>query len=170
MSEIHELTDKEIKAIDDAISVIKKFSKYIKSVNTDNACLRRNLDESIKAGDVTNAQKVRLRCNESAEHEFGYLYDSIKERCKAACPNEKECPEDKRKKCQIYNDFTLAMWMQDVANGSKIAWDAIFKYARMGMSIQNAKNAALHDFGAFKDMLIPEVKEVILFAKRFNIQ
>jgi len=77
---------------------------------------------------------------------------------------------NKKKKCQIYNDFTIAQWMQDVANGSSLAWSVIFKYARMGMSIQNAQNAALHDFGAFKDMLIPEVKEVILFAKRFNIQ
>lgn len=170
MEEIHELTDKEIKAIADAVSVIKKFACYIKSVNISNSLLKRNLDESIKAGDVTNAQKVKIRCNEAAEHEFGYLYDQLKAKCEAECPGVKECPADKKGKCTIYNDFTIAQWMQDVANGSRWAWDILFKYARMGMSIQNAKNAALNDFGAFKDMLIPEVKEVILFAKRFNIQ
>lgn len=169
MPEIHELTEKEIKAIDDAVSVVKKFSKYIKSVNLDNACLRRNLDESIKAGDVTNEQKVNLRCHETAKSEAELLYSQIRAQCNEKCPNAKECPADKKRTCQLYQDFIVAEWMRDVAEGSRFAWDAIFKYARLGANIMNARRAAREDIGMLKEMLLPEVKELVKFAKAFNI-
>ena len=58
---LHDLTEKEIQKLDEAVSTVKKFAKYIKGVNLDNYWLNKNLEESIKAGDVTNAQKVHLR-------------------------------------------------------------------------------------------------------------
>ena len=83
--ELHELTDKELKAIGDAVSTMKKFAKYIKDVNLDNYWLKKNLDESIKAGDVTNAQKVALRCHESAEKMFADSLEEIQRKQISAC-------------------------------------------------------------------------------------
>ena len=66
MSDTHILTDKETKAIADAISVIKKFGKYIERVNTTNWSLQDNLDKAIKAGDVTLNLRERCRIFSSA--------------------------------------------------------------------------------------------------------
>jgi hypothetical protein len=54
--DLHNLTDREIKKIDEAVSTVKRFAKYIKQVNINNFWLEKNLAESIKSGDVTNAQ------------------------------------------------------------------------------------------------------------------
>ena len=80
--EIHSLTDKEIKKIEEAASTVKKFARYIKDVNLDNYWLKKNLDESIKAGDVTNAQKCNLRSYESAEKLADEAGKKIREKCK----------------------------------------------------------------------------------------
>lgn len=124
----HELTEKELKKLDEAASTVKKFAKYIKEVNLDNYWLRKNLDESIKAGDVTNEQKVHLRCYNDAEFEYRRLVASIREKC----PKDCDCPNEKHDACPMYQEFVIADWMQGVAHGHRFDWDFIFKYALVG--------------------------------------
>lgn len=132
MSEIHELTDKEVKAIGDAASTVRRFAKYIKQVNATNYHLRKNLDEAIKAGDVTNEQKVDLRCHETAEKECDRLMAMMREKCKAkGC----KCTDEDKEKCDMYDEFVVADWMRGVANGSHFDWDIVFKYACIGRKI-----------------------------------
>lgn len=132
--ESHELTDKEIKALDDAASLVKKFAKYIKSVNLDNKFLRENLDNAIKAGDVTNAQKVHLRCYDDAEKCHEDLLKEIKEKCRAKKP-DCNCSDDERENCPLYHEYTIAWWMRDVAHGSSFNWKTIFQYASMAYKL-----------------------------------
>ena len=133
MSETHDLTDKEIKALQDAASTVKKFAKYISQVNTTNWHLRRNLEESIKAGDVTNAQKVNLSCYEGAEKLCGKWMEKIREKCKAkGC----KCENEKHDTCPLYQEFVIIDWMRGVAHGSGFDWGFIFQYACVGRKWQ----------------------------------
>lgn len=134
MEKIHDLTEKEIKALADASSLIKKMSKYIERVNIDNRCLRRNLEESIKAGDVTNAQKVALRRAEEVER----LYEATLKDIKAECLNTRpdcKCEDYKHNGCPIYQKFIVASWMHDAARGNDFGWKAILEYAIVGRKL-----------------------------------
>ena len=132
MSEIHNLTDKELKKLEEAVSIVKKFAKYIRDVNATNTLLQSNLDGAIKAGDVTNAQKVNLRCYERAEEQYHKLLDRIRAICqKKDC----DCEDYKHENCMLYQEFIVATWMHDVANGSDFGWEWIFKYACIGRKI-----------------------------------
>ena len=132
--EIHDLTDKELKAIENAASTIRHFAKYIRNVNVTNASLRRNLDEAIKAGDVTNEQKVHLMCYEDAEKCWEGLRDKIREKCKASgCEG---CTEERRKDCPLYEEFVVSDWMRGLSHGAKFDWDFVFEYACIGRKIQ----------------------------------
>lgn len=132
---IHDLTDKEIKKIEEAASTVKKFARYIKDVNLDNYWLKKNLDESIKAGDVTNAQKVHLRSYESAEKLADEAGKKIREKCKEMHPGCECTPED-HKTCPIYEEFIVATWIADAAKGSNTCWKWIFEYACVGRKLQ----------------------------------
>lgn len=134
MEEIHDLTEKEIKALADASSLIKKMSKYIERVNIDNRCLRRNLEESIKAGDVTNAQKVALSCAEGVERLYAATLKDIKAECLNTRP-ECKCDEDNHNGCPIYQKFIVALWMHDAFQGSDFAWRTILEYALVGRKL-----------------------------------
>ena len=136
MSETHELTDKEIKAIDNAVSVVKKFAKYIKSINLDNHWLRKNLDESIKAGDVTNAQKVDLRAISNAERCFTESHESLKEECRRSnCPigldHKQPCPDS----CALKQKLIILDWMRSAFRGNQMEWKWILDYALVGRKL-----------------------------------
>lgn len=122
MSEIHFLTDKEEKAIGDAISVVKKFGKYIENVNLTNEILRSNLDEAIKAGDVTNVQKVNLRIYEQAEKLGKTLRKNIKAKCDPECP----CSKQEQDRCTIARAYWVADILCRVANGDEMGWEEAF--------------------------------------------
>lgn len=136
--ELHELTDKEIKAIGDAVSTIKKFAKYIKEVNLDNFWLRKNLDESIKAGDVTNAQKVALRNYESAEKIYAEILSDIQEECRGGqCPKQRNdefncnCPDG----CELKQKLVVLSWMRDAFHGNRQQWEWILDLALVGRKL-----------------------------------
>ena len=131
MEKIHNLTDKEIKALADASSLIKKLTKYVERVNTTNTFLERNLDERIKAGDVTNAQKVALRCAEDVERLCAATFEDIKIECEKTNPGCK-CEEDRHKSCPVYQKFVVASWMYDAARGQEFGWKTILEYALVG--------------------------------------
>ena len=131
MEKIHNLTDKEIKALADASSLIKKLTKYVEQVNTTNTFLEKNLDERIKAGDVTNAQKVALRCAEDVERQYAATLKDIKAECLNTRPDCK-CDEDNHNGCPIYQKFIVASWMHDAARGQDFGWKAILEYALVG--------------------------------------
>ena len=131
MSEIHHLTDKEIKALADASSLIKKLTKYVEHVNTTNIFLERNLDERIKAGDVTNAQKVTLSCAEDVERLYAATLKDIKAECEKTNPGCK-CEESRHHGCQIYQKLVVARWMYDAARGGNFGWKSILEYALVG--------------------------------------
>ena len=133
MSDTHDLTEKEIKSLLDASSTVKKFAKYIEQVNTTNRCLRRNLEESIKAGDVTNEQKVHLRCYEGAERICEKWIEKIREKCKAkGC----KCENEKHETCPLYQEVVIIDWMRGVAQGSGLDWGFIFQCACVGRKWQ----------------------------------
>lgn len=134
MEDIHDLTEKEIKALADASSLIKKMSKYIERVNIENRCLRRNLEESIKAGDVTNAQKVALRCAEDVERLYEATLKEIKAECQSTRPDCK-CEDHKHNGCPIYQKFIVASWMHDAARGHEFGWKTILEYALVGRKL-----------------------------------
>ena len=134
--EVHELTDKEIKAIGNAVSTVKKFAKYIKDVNLDNYWLRKNLDESIKAGDVTNAQKVDLRAISDAKQCFDNYLKELQEECrKGSCPinldHTKNCPDS----CELKQKLIVLDWMRSAFRGNKMEWGWILDYALVGRKI-----------------------------------
>lgn len=131
MEDIHDLTEKEIKALADASSLVKKMSKYIERVNIDNRCLRRNLEESIKAGDVTNAQKVALRCAEDVERLYEATLKEIKSECLNTRPDCK-CEDYKHNGCPIYQKFIVASWMHDALKGDSFNWKTVLEYAIVG--------------------------------------
>lgn len=131
MEDIHDLTEKEIKALADASSLIKKMSKYIDRVNTDNRCLRRNLEESIKAGDVTNAQKVTLRCAADVENLYAATLKDIKAECEKTKPGC-GCEAEKHHSCPIHQKLVVASWMHDAARGQVFGWKTILEYALVG--------------------------------------
>ena len=131
MSEIHHLSDKEIKALSDACSLIKKLKKYVEQVNTTNIFLERNLDERIKAGDVTNAQKVALSCAEDVERLYAATLKDIKIECEKTNPGCK-CEDDRHNGCPIYQKFIVASWMHDAARGQDFGWKTILEYALVG--------------------------------------
>lgn len=122
MSDTHILTDKETKAIADAISVIKKFGKYIERVNTTNWRLQDNLDKAIKAGDVTNEQKVNLRIYERAENLGRKLKANIRSKCNPKC----ECSKQKQENCEIARAYWIADLLCGVANGDSFGWEEAF--------------------------------------------
>ena len=134
MSEIHHLSDKEIKALSDACSLIKKLKKYVEQVNTTNILLERNLDERIKAGDVTNAQKVDLRCVEDVERLYAATLKDIKIECEKTNPGCK-CEGDRHLRCPIYQKFIVASWMHDAARGQDFGWKTILEYAFVGRKL-----------------------------------
>lgn len=131
MEKIHNLTDNEIKSLVDASALIKKLTKYIEHVNTNNISLERNLAESIKAGDVTNAQKVTLRCAEEGERLYAKTLKDIKGECEKTNPGCK-CEEDKHHGCPIYQKFIVASWMHKALRGSDFEWKTILEYAIVG--------------------------------------
>jgi len=133
MSDTHELTDKEIKKLEEAASTVKKFAKYIKQVNTTNHFLRKNLEESIKAGDVTNEQKCMLRCYKDAERYFEQTLSRIREKCKEKNCN---CEQEKHDLCPLYQEFIVADWLHSACHGSIFGWDDIFEYACIGRKWQ----------------------------------
>lgn len=134
MSEIHHLSDKEIKALSDACSLIKKLKKYVEQVNTTNIFLERNLDERIKAGDVTNAQKVALSCAEDVERFYAATLKDIKIECEKTNPGCK-CEGDRHLRCPIYQKFIVASWMHDAARGQDFGWKTILEYAFVGRKL-----------------------------------
>ena len=134
--EVHDLTDKEIKDIGNAVSTVKKFAKYIKDVNLDNYWLRKNLDESIKAGDVTNAQKVDLRAISDAKQCFDHYLKELHEECrKGSCPinldHKKNCPDS----CELKQKLIVLDWMRSAFRGNKMEWGWILDYALVGRKI-----------------------------------
>lgn len=131
MEKIHNLTDKEIKALADASSLIKKLTKYVEQVNTTNRCLERNLDERIKAGDVTNAQKIALRNAEDVGKLYKATLREIKEECDKTNPGCK-CEGERHHSCPIYQKFIVASWMHDAARGQDFGWKTILEYALVG--------------------------------------
>ena len=134
MSEIHHLTDKEIKALADASSLIKKLTKYVEQVNTTNMLLERNLDERIKAGDVTNAQKVALRCAEDVERLYAETIKDIKAECEKTNPGCK-CEDDRHHGCPIFQKYIVASWMYGAARGQDFGWKTILEYALAGRKL-----------------------------------
>ena len=122
MAEIHILTDKEEKAIGNAISVIKKFGNYIRNVNLTNECLRRNLDESIKSGDVTNEQKCNLRIYERSVEMWNTLHQNLKRKCKTGC----KCSEFEQENCICFEAFRISDLLYRVVHGEDIAWEEVF--------------------------------------------
>lgn len=134
MDNIHNLTNKEIKALADASSLIKKVTKYVEQVNTTNILLERNLDERIKAGDVTNAQKVALSCAEDVERLYAATIKDIKIECEKLNPGCK-CEDDKHYGCPIYQKFIVASWMHDAARGQDFGWKTILEYALVGRKL-----------------------------------
>ena len=141
MSEVHDLTDKEVKAIEDAASLIKKFSRYISNLNLTNRLLKRNLEESIKAGDVTNAQKVALRNIQDSEKCWEKLKDELYKECKGnpECQNkgwDKGCPDT----CIFKQKHIVADWMRKVAHGDDYMWKLFFKWALVGRFLQQNRH------------------------------
>ena len=131
MEKIHNLTEKEIRALADASSLIKKLTKYVEQVNTTNILLKKNLDERIKAGDVTNAQKVALSCAEDVEKLYEASLKEIKEECEKTNPGC-NCDGDKHNGCPIYQKYIVASWMHDAAKGQYFGWKTILEYALVG--------------------------------------
>ena len=125
MSEIHNLTNKEIKAIKDAISVFKKFGNYIMDVKLTNLCLKRNLDEAIKAGDVTNEQKVNLRVYGATKKGLHNLRENIIETCKAAKPGC-QCTDEDQKTCPMWKAVRIAGLLQGVSDGNEFDSEEAF--------------------------------------------
>ena len=107
---------------------------YIDQVNATNLSLQRNLDQSIKAGDITNAQKVHLLDYDRAEKCSHDLLKKIRDTCKRKNPGCK-CSDDKHDSCPIYQEFIIAAWMNDLKNGSVLAWKMIFEYASAGRKL-----------------------------------
>lgn len=171
--EIHNLTDKEIKAIEDASSLIKKFVKYIEQVNLINKSLKKNLDEAIKAGDVTNEQKVSIRNQEEADAEYRRILDKLIELCKITCPERKggACPDTPatRDSCKVRTKLTVLQMMRSAACGSHSSWDIIFDYACIGAFVKSAIAMARYDIKGVANILPDEVKELVKFAHAFNI-
>jgi hypothetical protein len=124
------LKEKEIASIKAAAGVVRKFAKYIESVNNLNASLERNLSESIKAGDVTNTQKAAISCHESAEREYKRVYAEIAK--KFPCPGGCDCTECNHDNCPAYNMRVVANMMGGVAKGSFFDWNFILEWAAMG--------------------------------------
>ena len=132
MSEIHHLSANEIKKLKEAAGIVKKMANYVESVNSTNALLERNLETAIRAGDVTNAQKVSLRCYDDAEKQYNKLLDKIRAECKKrGC----KCENEKHDKCMLYQEFIVATWMHDVSRGNDFQWEWIFKYASIGRKV-----------------------------------
>ena len=131
MEKIHNLTDKEIKALADASSLIRKLTKYVEQVNTTNTFLEKNLDERIKAGDVTNSQKVALSCAEVVERLYAATIKDIKSECEKTNPGC-ECEDYRHNGCPIYQKFIVASWMHDAARGQEFGWKTILEYALVG--------------------------------------
>ena len=123
------LTEEEIKKIKAAAKTIGKFASYIDSVNALNAALEQNLAESIKAGDVTNAQKVAINCQENAEKEYSRIRMQIEK--KFHCPISCNCNCDKHDNCPAHNALVVASMMRMVARGSSWDWNTIFEWACM---------------------------------------
>ena len=132
---LHDLTEKEIQKLEEAASTVKKFAKYIKDVNLANYWLEKNLEESIKAGDVTNAQKVHLRCYDSAVKLAENAMKKVNERCMEAHPGC-TCSSEEKKLCPIYEEFIVAAWIADAAKGNDMCWKWIFEYACVGRKLQ----------------------------------
>lgn len=126
----HVLTDKEVAKIEEAASVVKKFAKYIERVNTENFHLEKNLEESIKAGDVTNEQKVSLRCHENAMGQYERVCDEIKAKCvEKRCEHFDNCMAQS---CELHNRFLVANEIWRAARGEPQAWDSLLKWAEKG--------------------------------------
>lgn len=134
IEKIHNLTDKEIKALEDASSLIKKLTKYVKQVNITNTFLKKNLDERIQAGDVTNAQKVTLRCAENVERLYEATLKDIKIECEKTNPGCK-CEVDRHNGCPIYHKFIVANLMHGAAKGDSFDWKKILEYALLGRNL-----------------------------------
>ena len=136
-NKIHNLTDNEIQKLQDAASIVKKMAKYVEQVNTTNKLLEKNLDEAIKAGDVTNEQKIKMARYESAQQNYNELMNKIKENCPESC----DCSNEKHDTCSIYQDFIIALWMNDVCKGIDFGWEWIFKYACLGRKMWKFKDS-----------------------------
>ena len=132
---LHDLTEKEIQKLEEAASTVKKFAKYIKDVNLDNYWLKKNLDESIKAGDVTNEQKVHLRCYDSAVKIAESALKRVKERCLEARPGC-TCSSEEKKLCPIYEELIVATWIADASKGNDMQWKWIFECACLGRKLK----------------------------------
>lgn len=131
--EIHDLTEKEIKAINNAVSTIKNFATYIKRVNGDNYWLKKNLDESIKAGDVTNAQKVALRCFGDSERIYEEILAEILKECHGGpCPKHHNPEVDCPSVCELKQKSEVLSWMRGAFHGDKQQWNWILDYALEG--------------------------------------
>lgn len=124
------LKEKEIASIKAAAKVVGKLAKYIESVNDLNASLERNLAESIKAGDVTNEQKMAISYHESAKGEYKRVYDAIVK--KFPCPDGCDCAACDRENCPAYSMRVVASMMGGAARGSSWDWDSILEWAAMG--------------------------------------
>lgn len=131
MNEGHILTDNELKKIKEAASTVRKFAKYIEQVNLSNTWLKKNLEEAIKAGDVTNKQKSDLFAIESAEKEYSKTIALLQEKCRSQYP-ECNCEQEKHDTCEIYHEFIVAMWMRGAFRGSDFDWKNIFECACIG--------------------------------------
>lgn len=128
--DIKQLSQNDVKKIDEAAKVVGKFAKYIESVNGLNALLERNLAESIRAGDVTNEQKMAISCHESAMGEYGRVCTEIAK--KFPCPDGCDCAACGHDNCPAHNALIVADFMRGAARGSSLDWNAIFEWACIG--------------------------------------
>lgn len=128
--DIKQLSQKDVEKIAAAAKVVGKFAKYIETVNSLNALLERNLAESIKAGDVTNEQKIAISRHESAEREYERVYAEIAK--KFPCPDGCDCAACNHENCPAYNMRVVASIMGGMVRGTSWDWDSILEWAAMG--------------------------------------
>ena len=133
---VHDLTEKELKALDNAVSTVKKFKKYIEQVNLSNRWLEENLSSAIKAGDVTNAQKVDLRAAESARKCYRDFLSEVQNECRSRkCPinldHNRVCPDS----CELKQRCVVLEWMFGISRGNQTDWELIFQYALNGRKL-----------------------------------
>lgn len=128
--DIKQLSQKDVEKIAAAAKVVGKFAKYIESVNSLNVLLERNLAESIKAGDVTDEQRMAISYHKSAKGEYERVYAAIAN--KFPCPDGCDCAESDHENCPAYNMRVVASMMGGMVRGAPWDWDSILEWAAMG--------------------------------------
>lgn len=122
------ISAEEIKKIKSAANVVKKYAKYVEDVTSMNELLERNLAEAIKAGDVTNEQKVILRRYADACEQSRLLFEKVTSQCRPGC----ECVGGDYADCELHNELVVLNAMGGVVNGSSFDWGNVFMWASAG--------------------------------------